>query len=89
MHRLILHARLTHAPAVRRRPVRAALQRLAETIRDLLRPARRWLRVRRTRLALQQLSDHTLKDIGLHRSEIRSAAAGHLDRRRHVVPTGS
>jgi uncharacterized protein YjiS (DUF1127 family) len=80
MHRLILHARLSDATAGRRRPMRTALQRLAETFREVIGPVRRWARATRTRWALQRLSDHMLKDIGLHRSEILSVAAGHRDR---------
>ena len=77
MHRLILHARLPQAPA------RTGLQRLADAMRALIGALRRSLCAARTRRALGQVSDHTLKDIGLHRSEIPSVAAGDLDRLNH------
>jgi uncharacterized protein YjiS (DUF1127 family) len=53
-----------------------AFDRLVDCYRMLLLKRRRRATIR----ALEELSDDVLKDIGLHRSEIRSAALHPLDR---------
>ncbi len=58
------------------------LARLSGLANGLLERARRRALEKRTVRVLRQLSDGTLKDIGIHRSEILSVAAGHRDRHR-------
>lgn len=70
----------THAGRPRRRPTGGA--RLFAWAHRLLEQKRRRARARHTVHALRQLSDATLKDIGIDRSEIPLVAAGHNDRRR-------
>jgi uncharacterized protein YjiS (DUF1127 family) len=48
----------------------------ADAIAALFRTVRNGRLRRQTELALYGLSDTTLRDIGIHRSEIRSVAAG-------------
>lgn len=57
----------TDAPYARPASARGLLQRAMDAV------ARTWQR-QRTQRALAQLSDHTLKDIGLRRCEIDSIA---------------
>jgi uncharacterized protein YjiS (DUF1127 family) len=59
------------------------MQRLADTASGLLALARRRMRGQRTRRVLERLSGRTLKDIGIHRSEISLFTASDRDRRRH------
>lgn len=52
------------------------LGRARAVVRWQLRVIARRRRVMATRVALEALDERTLKDIGLHRSEVRAAAAG-------------
>lgn len=69
-----IEATLADAPYVR--PASGVLQRTIDAVA-------RTMRRRRTQRALDQLSDHALKDIGVRRSEIDSLAdslaSGHWD----------
>ena len=50
---------------------------LPMSLRSMLRAARRWMQQRRMTIALQELDDATLKDIGVHRGEIAWIARQH------------
>jgi uncharacterized protein YjiS (DUF1127 family) len=66
------HAILVTWPP-KRRPVAAGLALLAAPLRGLARAYKRWRERERAIAELARLDDVTLADIGLHRSEIRSA----------------
>jgi len=69
---------MTSAGGSARRAVTGPLRRLAAAVRAI----RQYRRRVRTVMALRALPDHALKDIGLDRSELRSAAMGDSTRRR-------
>jgi uncharacterized protein YjiS (DUF1127 family) len=62
----------------------AAIQAAGAIVRRALARYRRYRRERDTYDALRQLDDHTLRDLGLHRSEISSISAESMGEAEHT-----